>query len=77
MEDKEDLIGDVEVHVKYMGDWLTMGRKKNVRDRNLGQAINLIATEIQKAVEGAFFLGDVDNFKAGKIAKDGTITYPD
>ena len=73
MKDKE-LIGDLEVHVKYMDEWLTMGKKENVKDRNLGQAINLVATEIQKSVESAFFMGDIDQFAAGKINKDGTLS---
>jgi len=73
MKDKE-LVGDLEVHVKYMGEWLTMGKKESVKDRNLGQAINLVATEIQKSVENAFFLGDIDQFAAGKINKDGTLS---
>ena len=30
MNEKE-LIGNVEVHVKYMGEWLTMGRKEKFR----------------------------------------------
>ena len=76
MNDK-DLVGNVEVHVKYMGEWLTMGQKKNVKDTNLGQAINLIATEIQLAIENAVFNGEVGEFVSGKIGKDGTIQQPD
>ena len=75
MNEEKKLIGDVEVHVKYMGEWLTMGRKENVKDAHLGQAINVIATQIQKSIESAYF-GNTDprdHFAPGKIQSDGTL----
>ena len=75
MNEKE-LIGNVEVHIKYMGEWLTMGRKENVKSAHLGQAINIVATEIQKSVENAFFMNDLGNFQPGKIV-DGFLQPDD
>ena len=44
-------IGRVEVHVKYMGDWLCVAHKDTVREDHIGHAINLLALQLERNIE--------------------------
>ena len=44
-------IGRVEVHIKYMGDWLCASHKDKVREDHIGHAINLLALQLERNIE--------------------------
>ena len=47
----DELIGTVEVKVKYCGEWLAAASKENVHYEHINHVIDLLATEIVRTQE--------------------------
>lgn len=47
----DELIGTVEVKVKYCGEWLAVASKDNVHEDHINHVIDLLATEIIRSQE--------------------------
>tara|TARA_Y100001949_G_C15856900_1_gene273219 strand:+ start:418 stop:669 length:252 start_codon:yes stop_codon:yes gene_type:complete len=45
------MIGKLEVHIKYMDDWMCSAEKENVSDAHIGHAINMLSLQIEKSIE--------------------------
>jgi len=43
--------GDLEIHIKYCGEWMMMTAKKNVAGKDLIQAIEELSLALQRSID--------------------------
>ncbi len=46
-----DTNGDLEIHIKYCGQWMMMTAKKNVAGKDLIQEIELLSLALQRTID--------------------------
>lgn len=71
----DNITGDLELHIKYGGDWFVAMAKKDVVMSNLPHAIDLVSVNIAAAVRKILY--DFDNQDFQKLDDNGEIETKD